>query len=174
MNKEELNAKIGTLEYRSRAIAEELKTLQAQLAEPAKPVLRHGDYGQFPEGNWWIVLLRKEKLEVFGGLSGAGSSCENHLTYCAKNHKGLNFFADLAAMSEPLEEFDARSDKTTGRLRVKLQSVDKYGACQPFDEHDKKILWIETECGHFSADEFHEISLNLRRMEAKMLLDAGK
>ena len=81
---------------------------QAQLTEAKKPKLRHLDYGTNPDKSLFLYANRNGVIELFGFKQGSGTPI-----YKAFNGHTLlgNLADDIAAHSEPLEEFEMDTNK---------------------------------------------------------------
>ena len=138
--------------------AEQLKTLIwevrqdsiAQLAE--KPKLRHGDYGINEEGKGRLATKVNQSYDTKRynsyGLIGDG---DKHIECLG------NIFDDLAALSEPLEEFTLGDGKGNSPLKASiwLNRGIQFG-----------IGGVTATITH--PETVHEIILSIRRMEATL------
>lgn len=114
--------------------------MEAQLAGAEKPNLGHGDYGKY-DGKWFIVIEQetlpgspKAFFDDTGGLINADRQISVDL-------RDGNFFRELTAMAEPLEEFVERgfnhhihhSDKLHGSIMIR-------GNCYSIEQLEEYIM----------------------------------
>lgn len=105
MGKKELENKLEQArtdkQLAMQAANEEIARIEAQLTEPAKPVLKHGDYGYWSGRSRIFLEDRNNKLRPFGtGLDGTGK-CFEKTDYVILG----NIFADLAEI-KPIDGFE--------------------------------------------------------------------
>lgn len=161
---EELKHKLAQAKASESLLHAQVESLEHQIAEAEKPKLRQWDLiewiGKDVTNKGVNLVLNKEsngegfnQIRIRDGVKGT-IQC---ITPNDKFIKHFNLADDLADMAEDLEGFEVNSKRTSGKIRVKLQSVDKYGATQPLGTTSETIVWLETDCGHFSLDEFAEI-----------------
>ncbi len=154
MNEQEIKHKLEQARN-DRAITidtlnDEISDLEDQLAEAEKPKLRHGVCAVANDGHPFVVIeqasLAGSPKAFYGDQSGQVEADKR-----IKNPTILipNIFADLAALSEPLEEFEI------GVVNVEL---------------DGRNLVIRdlNSVVDIPRKDIHDFILNLRRMELEM------
>ncbi len=131
--------------------------LEAQLAEAEKSELRHGDYGVWNTGQFWLALYRNRVLEAFGSCSGAG------MKVSAMPREQFiilgNIFADLKAMKEDLTEFCRKDLNGKQGCGTNAFAFAINGSRIEYRGHNFACLGLE---------EISKLILNLRRMEATL------
>lgn len=102
MNKLELRETLKDLQTLKTRLSTSIGNLEAQLTEPEKPKLRHGDYGRSKSSDGKAVDPRIYANGHSWGLVGSDHCDETPLYYVFGN-----IFDDLKALAaEPLEEFE--------------------------------------------------------------------
>lgn len=119
-----------------------LEKLQAQLAQAEKPELRHGDYGWDAHFNQHAPADPRVYLDGHHYGCNGGNQDKFPLVFVVGN-----IFADLAALSEPLTEFDL----CTCRFEL-------------FNQGKQVRLFHAGVYAHFGNDNLAELILNLQRL----------
>ncbi len=128
----------------------EIEAIKAQLAEAEKPVkLRHGDYGFEEDGCARLTLSHDFKMVT------AGDGCVNPYETHYPNPVLGNIFDDLKAISKSLKEFTLSNG-------VKID-INEYGHLRITDGDGYIVI---------HKDDIHSFILNLRCLEAQILLDS--
>ena len=133
-----------------------------------KPELRHGDYGISSQGVGTIVMGNGTQAIDH---RGDGATCDigrrQGGKYATDSNSRLlgNIFDDLAAISEPLEEFETKDSDGLGNELYAGYSCKK-----------TQIFFQVNEETHFymNIDILPDFILNLRRMEATLKAREGK
>lgn len=138
----------------------EIALIEEQIAEEAKPKLRHGDYWPI-NGSYQIVLKRDSDLELFGDRSGCGmrpgiSNLELRTG---------NIFDDLKALQEDVTEFEIEESKKHYSLKASLYTASD-GGVQLVDSSGHEI---GIDSAILSA-----FILKLRQMEATLKREQAK
>lgn len=140
----------------------EIDRIKAEIAEAEKPKLRHGDVRLFDRTPASPMIYMADSWYNKNGLMSTWENCEKLPTK-------YNFFDDLKALQEPLEEFEIKHGYPC------KQRVNAGWSIQP-----SGLLYVgcgeqgTTRSFHFSAGELDEFILNLRRMQATQERKAKK
>lgn len=154
MNKEqEILKRLNKAKCIHAEASELIADLEKELTEAEKPKpLEHGDCGWSGDSGYPYIVQNNHDRKDYGMGEKGGQIKISETGFKV----AFNAFADLKAISEPLEEFKFND------LKV---SIDKDRDWR-LEQGDDVIL--------FRPEDIHDFILKLRRMETKMLAETSK
>ncbi len=136
----------------------------AKLDKESTPALRHGDYGMYESGCFWVLLERDNILEVFGAAQGSGRLAE-HIKSCLTSKLG-NIFNDLARNAEGLKEFEVSGQYDKEDRKTLKSHIHK--------KNESIWLHINTGSSYFELDNATEIAHKILQEVATAKKRQGK
>jgi len=147
---------------------EALDKAKKDLAKLDKPKLRHGDYGFWSPGplNKRIPFLFIKNVTGSNALTADPLSDWVMIDADKKTILG-NIFDDLAAISEPLEEFKMKSIEFNSRFHAYSGHIHERSdvSCRCESYPDDMAFIDLSGCGWLSKKDLHDFITNLQRMK---------
>lgn len=145
MNKEEILHEL--IEVRAKRLKADNRIIELEAlydkAEPAKPELRHGDYGLNTANLPYIVI--NDKVQWLSHAKNVSTWLPSNPIF-TDTYLGHNLVDDLAAMAEDLDEFEIESGDGW-KLRIDGRSKGiSFAVIKP--EGDIRLINIKSEAVH--------------------------